>query len=57
VGIFQAQDRIKGVTTAVSLWITTAIGVTTGVGYISVAVMTGMISLLILRLGRIEHKE
>lgn len=50
-----AEREIHGLTTAASLWMTAAIGLTVGVGKFGVAVMTVALAWLILSvLGRIE---
>ncbi|HKP35707.1 MAG TPA: MgtC/SapB family protein [Pyrinomonadaceae bacterium] len=46
-----SQERdIKGLTTAASVWITAAIGVTVGLGALGIALMCAMLALLILAL-------
>jgi len=61
--IWAEKDKVKGITTAASLWATSAIGLTTGIGdYPLAAVVTALVFLILLskyvleRLG-FEKKE
>jgi putative Mg2+ transporter-C (MgtC) family protein len=52
--IFRAEDHVKGLTTAASMWAVAAIGIAVGLGeYVITAVATVLV-ILILQLGRIE---
>ncbi|MBQ2991364.1 MAG: MgtC/SapB family protein [Clostridia bacterium] len=54
--IFVAEHKISGLTTAASLWCTACIGLAVGAGYILMAVLSGAIVLIILKLmQRIVH--
>ena len=54
--IFVAEHKISGLTTAASLWCTACIGLAVGAGYILMAVLSGAIVLIILKLmQRIGH--
>lgn len=54
--IFVAEHRISGLTTAASLWCTACIGLAVGSGYILMAMLSGAIVLVVLRLmQRIVH--
>ena len=54
--IFVAEHKITGLTTAASLWCTACIGLAVGSGYILMALLSGMIVLVILKLmQRIVH--
>ncbi len=55
--IIQARGAVHGLTTAASIWVVAAIGMTVGLGYYFMAV-AGTIGVLIvlLVLGRIEHR-
>ena len=54
--IFVAEHMITGLTTAASLWCTACIGLAVGSGYILMALLSGMIVLVILKLmQRIVH--
>ncbi len=54
--IFTAQHKISGLTTAASLWCTACIGLAVGSGFIFMAVISGVVVLVILRLmQRIVH--
>ena len=55
--ILLSADKIKGVTTAASLWTVTIIGIIVGFGSYSIAIVTSFIALLILWLGWFEHKK
>ena len=54
--IYQQRDKIVGLTTAVSLWITTAIGMSIGTGFYLLGVITTLVTFLILRLKIFERK-
>ena len=50
------EREIRGLTTAASLWMTTAIGVAAGLGLIWVALLGSVLTLIILSvIGRLEH--
>ena len=52
--IFRAENRVKGLTTAASMWAVAAIGIAVGLGeYVLTAVATVLV-ILILQLGRIR---
>ena len=54
--IIQARGAVHGLTTAASIWVVAAIGMTVGLGYYFVAVAgTFGVLLVLLVLGRIEH--
>jgi putative Mg2+ transporter-C (MgtC) family protein len=50
------EREIKGLTTAAGVWMTAAIGVTTGLGNLGIALMGTVLGLIIFALGRFEHK-
>lgn len=50
------QHEIRGLTTAASVWMTAAIGVTVGLGSLGIALMLTILALLILGLERFEHR-
>ena len=52
--IFKAKSDVHGLTTAASIWVVAAIGVTTGLGYYLMAAAATVFTLLILYLNRIE---
>lgn len=54
--IFQTKDKVFGLTTAASLWVTAAIGIIVGIGELVLATTTTVIVLLVLWLGRFEKK-
>jgi len=52
--IFRAEDHVKGLTTAASIWIVAAIGLAIGLGEYVLAVATTTLVILILQLSRLE---
>lgn len=54
--IIQTQDRVTGVTTAASLWVTASIGMAIGVGYYILALVVALLSFLTLRIRWMEKK-
>jgi len=52
--IVWSKKKVIGITTAASLWTATAIGIASGVGYISLALVTTLIAFFVLRLKWIE---
>jgi len=53
--ILQLKQRVFGLTTAASLWVTASIGMTVGAGLILVGTLVTLIVLWILRLSRVER--
>jgi len=49
------EHEVKGLTTAASVWMTAAIGVTVGLGSLGIALMITLLALLVLALVRLEH--
>ena len=52
--IFRAENHVKGLTTAASLWSVAAIGIAVGVGEYFLAAITTILVILILQLNNIE---
>jgi|SRR5215510_9925070 len=50
------QHEVKGLTTAASVWMTSAIGVTVGLGGLGIALIVTALALLILALAGIERR-
>src|SRR5215471_3911811 len=50
------EHEIKGLTTAASFWMASAIGVTVGLGNLGIGVMIAVLGLLILALERVERR-
>lgn len=51
------KDRISGLTTAATIWVSAAMGLSIGIGYYTAALTTTLISIILLMLaGRVEHK-
>ncbi len=50
------QHEIRGLTTAASVWMTAAIGVTVGLGNLGVGLMITIFALIILALEKFEHQ-
>ncbi len=54
--IFKDQFSVRGLTTAAVIWTSAAIGMTTGIGYHSLAVLFTLITLtILLMMSRVEH--
>lgn len=51
-----AEHEIKGLTTAASVWMTAAIGVTVGLGRLGIGLMVTALAVLILALEKIERR-
>ena len=49
------EHEIKGLTTAASVWMSAAIGVTVGLGSLGIALIITALALIILSLARLEH--
>jgi len=49
------EHAIKGLTTAASVWMTAAIGVTVGLGNLGIGLMVTLLALIILWLWKVEH--
>ncbi|MGH9460925.1 MAG: MgtC/SapB family protein [Vicinamibacteria bacterium] len=49
--ILQQRRRVRGLTTAASLWVTAAIGMAVGVGWIGLSLATTVLVFLLLRFG------
>jgi len=50
------QHQIKGLTTAASVWMTAAIGVTVGLGSLGIGLMITLLAVIILALEKLEHQ-
>ena len=50
------QHEIRGLTTAASVWMTAAIGVTVGLGNLGIGLMITILALVILALEKLEHQ-
>ena len=50
------QHEIRGLTTAASVWMTAAIGITVGLGSLGIAVMVTILALIILALEGLERR-
>jgi len=64
--IIQGGGEVHGITTAATIWVVAAVGLAVGLGYYSAALVTTVISLLVLyflgsdklrRVTKLEHKE
>jgi len=49
--IIKTKEKVIGLTTAATLWITASIGVATGAGFYLVAIITTILAYLVLKLG------
>lgn len=54
--IMQIKERVIGITTAASLWVAAAIGMSTGLGLYLLASVTTLIAIITLRLGEIKEE-
>jgi putative Mg2+ transporter-C (MgtC) family protein len=54
--IIQTRERIVGITTAASLWVTSSIGMASGAGCYILAIITTAIAYITLKLRLIERK-
>jgi len=54
--ILQTQERVVGVTTATSLWVTASIGMAVGIGFYLAAIVITAIAYFTLRLARLEKR-
>jgi|TARA_B100001964_G_scaffold245555_1_gene333359 putative Mg2+ transporter-C (MgtC) family protein len=52
--IFRAEDHVRGLTTAASMWTVAAIGIAAGLGEYGITIAATVLVILILQLGRIE---
>ena len=50
------QHEIRGLTTAASVWMTAAIGITVGLGSLGIAIMVNILALIILALEGLERR-
>ncbi len=51
--ILKKEDKVDGMSTAVSIWVTGAIGLSTGLGRIEIAIMLALVCFLSLRYGKV----
>jgi len=51
--ILKKEDKVDGMSTAVSIWVTGAIGLATGLGRIEIAIMLALVCFLSLRYGKV----
>lgn len=54
--VLQIKEKVMGLTTAASIWVTASIGMTIGVGFYLAAIVIAAFTYFILELGRIERK-
>lgn len=52
--ILKTKDRVRGITTAASLWIAASIGMAVGVGYYLIAIVATILAFLALALKQME---
>jgi len=56
--IIQARGAIHGLTTAATIWVVSAIGISVGIGYYYTAIIATLATLIVLFiLGRVEQKQ
>lgn len=55
--VFRTEQKVRGVTTAASIWVVTAVGVAAGAGrYVTAAGVTVLIIIVLFVIGIIEHR-
>jgi len=54
--IIQTRDRVTGITTAATLWVTSSIGMAVGIGFYTAEIIVAAISYITLKLAWIEKK-
>ena len=54
--IISSKNNIHGITTAATVWVTAAVGITVGVGYYFIAIVSSVLIYLILIFWKIEQK-
>ena len=54
--IISGENKIRGITTAASLWTVTIIGIVIALGIYDLAILVTLIALVVLWLGKIEYK-
>lgn len=54
--VLQMKEKVAGLTTAASLWVTASIGMSVALEYYLVSILTTALAFLILKLGIIEKK-
>ena len=52
--IIASRERVKGLTTAASLWMTCMIGIAVGAGKYILAIIVAVVAFIILRLGKVK---
>lgn len=55
--LFQTRNHVKGLTTAATIWLVAAIGMTVGVGEYGLAIFTSILTFVVLRLLRPVSKS
>ncbi|MCW4022247.1 MAG: MgtC/SapB family protein, partial [Candidatus Bathyarchaeota archaeon] len=53
--IVKSQEKVKGLTTAATLWTVASIGVTVGAGYYSLGIVATVLAFIALKLDIIEN--
>ncbi|WP_420545478.1 MgtC/SapB family protein [Nitrosopumilus sp.] len=55
--IISSRQKVRGLTTAATLWIVAAIGLSIGTGFYVIGVVSAVIVFLILQLGHVEKRD
>ena len=55
--IISSRQKVRGLTTAATLWIVAAIGLSVGTGFYVIGVVSAVIVFLILQLGHVEKRD
>jgi len=54
--IIGSGEKVKGLTTAATLWVIACVGIALGLGYYLLAITVGLLVMIILFLGKLEHR-
>lgn len=54
--VLQIKEKVIGLTTAASLWVTASIGMSVGAGFYLLGIVAATLTYIILELGKIERK-
>lgn len=55
--ILKKEDKVSGMSTAVSIWVTGAVGLATGLGKIEIAIMLSLVCFISLRYGKVVNGD
>lgn len=55
--ILKKEDKVSGMSTAVSIWVTGAVGLATGLGRMEIAAMLSLVCFISLRYGKVVRRD